>query len=328
MFTDGTPHLAWAWALAAAPLPLLLRYALPPAAPGAGAGLRLPFYAALTSRRDRGPVGGAGRWPLLLLVLAWLLLVLAAARPQWLGEPLPLPQAGRDLLLAVDISGSMLEEDMRIGNRIVDRLTAVKAVAGDFVERRAGDRIGLILFGSEAYLQAPLTFDRATVRTLLFEAQIGLAGRETAIGDAIGLAVKRLRDAPNPERVLILLTDGANTAGSISPAKATELAAATGLRIHTIGFGAAPRGVFGLLRGGNEIDEETLAAIAGQTGGRYFRARDIDELLGIYATLDQLEPVEGVATTLRPVDELYAWPLGLALLASALAGLLRARGVG
>lgn len=316
MFSDGTPQLAWAWALAALPLPLLVRLLLPPARPRGGGGLRVPFFAALSGATPGS--GRAARGPLLLATLAWALLVLAAARPQWLGAPLPVPQAGRDLLLAVDISGSMVEEDMVIGTRTVDRLTAVQAVAGDFIERRVGDRIGLILFGSEAYLQAPLTFDRSTVRTLLFEAQIGLAGRDTAIGDALGLAVKRLRDEPNPERVVILLTDGANTAGNISPAKAAELAAAAGVRVHTIGFGAPSGGPFGLPIGRNEIDEETLAMLAEQTGGRFFRARDIDELLGIYAELDRLEPVQGDVASLRPVAELFAWPLGAALLLSAL----------
>lgn len=324
MFTDGTPHLAWAWALIALPLPLLARWLLPPARTQGQGGLRVPFYVALTGGQRAAAT--QRRWPVLLAALAWLLLVLAAARPQWLGAPVALPQAGRDLMLAVDISGSMAEEDMLIGGRSVDRLTAVKAVAGDFIERRVGDRIGLILFGAEAYLQAPLTFDRTTVRTLLFEAEIGLAGRETAIGDALGLAVKRLRDEPNPERVVILLTDGANTAGTITPTKATELAAAAGIRVYTIGFGAPSRSAFGLALGRNEIDEETLAAIAKQTGGRWFRARDIQELLGIYAELDRLEPVESALAQLRPVDELFAWPFGLALLLSALVAWQRRRG--
>jgi Ca-activated chloride channel family protein len=257
-------------------------------------------------------------------LLIWLLLVLAAARPQWIGEPLPLPLAGRDLMLAVDISGSMVEEDMVIGARVTDRLTAVKAVAGDFIERREGDRIGLILFGQQAYLQTPLTFDRETARTLLFEAAIGLAGRETAIGDAIGLAVKRLRDQPAEQRVLIPLTDGANTAGAIAPDKAAELAAEAGVRIYTIGIGSDRRGPFGMSLGRNPLDERTLKAIAEQTGGRYFRARDLRELQSIYALLDELEPVESEQEGFRPVAELFAWPLGLALALSALAALAKA----
>jgi Ca-activated chloride channel family protein len=257
----------------------------------------------------------------LLGALTWILLVTAAARPQLIGDPIALPMEGRDLMLAVDISGSMAEQDMVIGDRVVERLTAVKAVAGDFIERRKGDRVGLILFGAQAYLQAPLTFDRETVRTLLFEAAVGLAGRETAIGDAIGLAVKRLREKDAENRILILLTDGANTAGSIDPIKAAELAAREGVRIYTIGVGSELRGPFGLRMGGSGIDEDTLQAIAKATGGRYFRARDVAGLQAIYGMLDELEPVVSDEQTFRPVQELFQWPLAAALLLSALLGL-------
>jgi Ca-activated chloride channel family protein len=315
-------RLALPWLLLALPLPLLVRRLLPRAPAGGGGALRVPFYDAL--QEGAGVTRAGRRWPLLVAATAWMLLVLAAARPQWVGEPVPLPLAGRDLMLAVDISGSMTEADMVIGGRVVDRLTAVKAVAGDFIERREGDRIGLILFGQQAYLQVPLTFDRDTARTLLFESAVGLAGRETAIGDAIGLAVKRLRDEPgetaDAERVLILLTDGANTAGSIAPLKASELAAAAGIRVHTIGIGADARigfGGLGLNLGRSPLDEATLSAIAKTTGGRYFRARDIEELQGIYAALDELEPVESDRRVFRPVAELFQWPLAGALLLSA-----------
>ncbi len=314
-------ELAWPWLLLALPLPWLVRLGLPRAETPAPSAVRVPFYRMLSAEQGH-PAAVPRRWTLLLALLAWLLLVLAAARPQWLGEPVSLPMAGRDLMLAVDISGSMTEEDMVIGGQVVDRLMAVKAVAGDFIQRREGDRIGLILFGQQAYVQTPLTFDRATARTLLFESAVGLAGRETAIGDAIGLAVKRLRDQPTEERVLVLLTDGANTAGSIAPLKAAELARDAGVRIYTIGVGSDPRagfGAFGLSMGRNPIDEATLSGIAERTGGRYFRARDVRELQGIYAALDELEPVESDQQTFRPVGELFAWPLGLALLLSALA---------
>ncbi len=314
--------LAQLWALVALPLPLLAWRLLPRAQRHASGALRVPFYAALMEGRGDGDP--ASRWPLALAVAAWLLLVLAAARPQWVGEPIPLPMKGRDLMLAVDISESMTEQDMVVGNRTVDRLTAVKAVAGDFIERRAGDRIGLILFGQQAYQQTPLTFDRETARTLLFESVVGLAGRATAIGDAIGLAVKRLRDQPRDERVLVLLTDGANTAGSIAPLKAADLAAEAGVRIYTIGVGAAPRSAFGLALGGSPLDEATLSEIAKATGGRYFRARDVRALQAIYTVLDELEPVESDQQTFRPTAELFAWPLGAALLLSALAALGRA----
>jgi len=331
-------NLAWPWILAALPLPLAAWYLLPRAPQGPTSVLRVPFFAAITAAvgapGDRSTRGLRLLTPL-AAALAWALLVTAAARPQFLGEPVALPMQGRDLMLAVDLSDSMTEEDMVIGNRAVDRLTAIKAVAGDFIERRKGDRLGLILFGTQAYQQAPLTFDRATVRTLLFESAIGLAGKATAIGDAIGLAVKRLRGsrsdhqgapgaaAPATQPVLILLTDGANTAGSIEPRKAAELAAREGIRIHTIGIGAEPRGAFGLRLGGAEIDEPTLEAIAKTTGGRFFRARDIRGLQEIYAILDELEPAVSDEQTWRPVDDLFQWPLGLALGLSALIGLTR-----
>lgn len=314
-------ELAWPWLLLMLPLPLLVYLGLPRAGTTVPSAVRVPFYRMLSNEQGHAPAVQQ-RWTLLLVLLAWLLLVLAAARPQWLGESVSLPMAGRDLMLAVDISGSMTEEDMVIGGQVVDRLIAVKAVAGDFIERREGDRIGLILFGQQAYVQTPLTFDRATARTLLFESAVGLAGRETAIGDAIGLAVKRLQDQPTEERVLVLLTDGANTAGSIAPLKAAELASEAGVRIYTIGVGSDPRagfGAFGLSMGRNPIDEATLSAIAERTGGRYFRARDVRDLQRIYSVLDELEPVESDQQTFRPVGELFAWPLGLALLLSALA---------
>lgn len=315
-------HFAHWWAFLALPLPLLAYFALPCAPALEGAALRVPFYALAMQGGERRHAQPSGM-RLWLSLLTWLLLVTACARPQWIGEPIPLPMAGRDLMLAVDISGSMAEEDMLIGARVSDRLTAVKAVAGDFIARRTGDRIGLILFGQQAYLQTPLTFDRETARTLLFEAVIGLAGRETALGDAIGLAVKRLRDQPGEQRVLILLTDGANTAGAIAPEKAAELAAEAGVRIYTIGIGAEPRGPFGMMLGRNPLDERTLKAIAEQTGGRYFRARDLRELQSIYALLDELEPVESEQQGFRPTTELFAWPLGAALLLSALVALGR-----
>ncbi len=210
------------------------------------------------------------------------------------------------------------------------RLDVVKQVAGEFIQRREGDRVGLILFGTQAYLQTPLTFDRSTVRTLLDESVIGIAGRETAIGDAIGMALKRLRNSDG-ETVLVLLTDGANTAGHVAPLKAAELAAQQGLRVHTIGVGGKPRAVRGLLgmqmiNPASSLDEETLKAIAQATGGSYFRADDREALEAIYQRLDELEPVTRGSRMVRPVTALYPWPLGAALLLSlglALGGLRR-----
>jgi len=320
-------ELAWPWALAALPLPLLAFSLLPRAATQVEASLKLPFDAALAAAgatAQRAP----RRLRLLLATLAWMLLVAAAARPQNVGAPLQLPVSGRDLMLAVDISGSMQTEDMTIRGQVVSRLTAVKAVAGDFIERRKGDRLGLILFGDQAYLQTPLTFDRETVRTQLDEAAIGLAGKRTAIGDAIGLAIKRLRDQPQENRVLILLTDGDNTAGEVAPLKAAQLAKHEHVRIYTIGIGADAmivQGIFGRQRIANtELDEPTLKAIAADTGGRYFRARDINDLQKIYRLLDKIEPVSRDKQTFRPVDELYRWPLCAALVVALLLALSHA----
>ena len=257
---------------------------------------------------------------LLLLSGIWVLVVIAAARPQHVGEPTALPITGRDLLVAVDLSGSMEEQDFQLNGDWVDRLTATKAVAREFIDRRVGDRIGLILFGRETYLQTPLTYDRETVRTLLDEAAIGLAGKETAIGDAIGLGIKTLTDAGIEEnrRVLILLTDGANTSGAVDPLKAADLARDRGMVIYTIGIGADAlmvRSLFGVrqINPSADLDEQTLTTIAEGTGGIYFRARDTEELQRIYTILDELEPAAGEEEGFRPVAEYFYWPLGLAL---------------
>jgi len=324
--------LAWPWVLAALPLPLLVRYLVAPARPAVGRALRLPFYADVVDREG----GGQGTRPRprqLVAWLAWGLLVLAAARPQWLGPPVSLPVTGRDLMLAVDLSGSMEQADYLLGGHRASRLDVVKAVAGRFIERRRGDRIGLILFGSRAYLQTPLTYDRATVQAMLGDAVIGLAGRETAIGDAITLAVKRLRKQPEDNRVLILLTDGTNTAGSVAPPDAARLAAQSKVRVYTIGIGGSPLGEqtpFGtLLRQGSDLDPASLKAIASRTGGRYFQATDTGELKRVYDELDRLEPSVRDVRTFRPLQALYPWPAGAALLLSVwlavggLAGRLR-----
>ncbi len=321
-------EFVWPWLFAALPLPLLALL-LPRATSATPTALRFPFYEALRPSLQTH-TGQRSRLRLMLALLAWLLLVLAAARPQLIGETVHLPVSGRSLMLAVDISGSMQNEDMQIKGRQLSRLTAVKLVAGEFIEQRKGDRIGLILFGDQAYLQAPLTFDRNTVRTLLDEAQIGLAGKRTAIGDAIGLAIKRLRKEPARNRVLILLTDGANTAGNVDPLKAADLAAREGVRIYTIGIGSGEMQVqtpFGLRRvTTGDLDEASLKAIASKTGGRYFRARDTAQLAKIYSLLDRIEPVSKDEQTWRPVDELYFWPLSAALLLSVLIALSAAFG--
>lgn len=253
--------------------------------------------------------------------LAWLCLVAAMARPVLFGDAMEEAVSGRDLMLAVDLSGSMEVEDFVLKARKVDRLTATKAVAGQFIERRVGDRLGLIVFGDKAYLQVPLTFDRKTVRTLLDETVIGLAGEKTAIGDAIGLAVKRLQSNPEGQRVLILLSDGANTAGAVTPLQAADLAARVGLKVYTIGIGADEMMIRDFLGShkvnpSQDLDEVTMRGIAEKTGGQYFRARDVQQMEAIYRKLDQLEPIERDKRYYRPMDEYYQWPLGMCVLLS------------
>jgi Ca-activated chloride channel family protein len=264
-----------------------------------------------------------------MMFFAWSLLCIAAARPQHLGPAIAPPQVGRDMMLAVDLSASMGEEDMELGGRIVDRLTAAKAVLADFLDRRAGDRIGLVVFGERAYALTPLTLDRDSVREQLGGSVVGLAGRATAIGDAVGLATKRLQTQPADQRVLILLTDGVNTAGILEPEKAARIASDEGVRIHTIAFGGDGGGmsVFGfrLPMGGDEVDEAGLQRIASLTGGRFFRARDTAALAGIYAEIDRLEPVQRPGQVVRPKIERYPLPLACALAGGLLALLVRRR---
>ena len=319
--------LAWPWALLALPLPFLARKWLPEARGLSEAGLRVPDLRSFETLKDRSGTEQLLNWRFWVAVLAWCLLVLAAARPERIGDELEIPVAGRNLMLAVDLSGSMDQKDFELAGRRVDRLTATKAVASDFITRREGDRIGLILFGERAYLQVPLTLDRDTVKILLLEAEIGLAGEKTAIGDAITLAVRRVHEQEDAggEQVLVLLTDGANTAGEIQPLKAAELAQQVGLRIYTIGIGADSMSVSSLLGGRRsvnpsaDLDEATLTKIAQLTGGRYFRATDTASLQDIYALVDELEPVEEPESGFRPVKSYYFWPLGVAF---ALVGIL------
>lgn len=311
----------WPWLLALAPLPLFAL--LLPSAQKREPALKVPFYKSVAELREHQPgrtSTGAARK--LTLWLIWLCCLTSAANPQWVGKAVSMPSSGRDLLLAVDISRSMIAEDMQYRGERINRLQATKIVVGDFVQERKSDRLGLILFGTQAYLQAPLTYDRDTVNTLLWEAQIGFAGTGTAIGDAIGLAVKRLRQRPDASRVLILLTDGSNNAGALNPERAAELAKQSNIKIYTIAFGADM-----VISGGRrinpsrDIDEETLRQVARQTGGQYFRARNLEELGAIHEHLNRLEPIDLDEEMFRPTRSLLHWPLALAFTLSLLLAL-------
>jgi len=307
-------ELGWPWLFALLPLPLIVARVLPRARGLISTALHLPHLG--VALRQQAEVSAVPWLRRAFALLAWALLVLAAARPQWLGAPEDVPRSGRDLLLAVDTSGSMSIEDMQLGGQPAPRFAAIQAIATDFIHRREGDRVGLILFGTRAYLLVPLTFDLKTVGKQLTDSTIGLAGRETAIGDAVGLAVKRLRDRPENQRVMVLLTDGVNTSGELDPNKAIDLAAANKVRIYTIGIGADAMRVssmFGsrVVNPSADLDEKMLSTMADKTGGRYFRARNSEELAD-------------TKQSLRPVDELYWLPLAGALAAGALAFLLPA----
>ncbi|MCL1148399.1 VWA domain-containing protein [Shewanella sp. 10N.261.52.F9] len=312
--------LAWPLLLLLLPLPLIFRNKQQPKNLGGHLllpGASLPTQIAAT---DNSQHSNKRYW------LIWFFVVLACARPLWVGEPIELPTKGRDLMLSVDLSGSMQIEDMIIDGKVVDRFTLIQHVITDFIERRKGDRLGLILFADHAYLQSPLTQDRRSVAQYLTEAQIGLVGKQTAIGEAIALAVKRFDKVEKSNRVLILLTDGSNNAGAISPDQATQIAKQRGVTIYTIGVGAdvmERRTLFGKERvnPSMDLDESQLQKIAEQTGGQYFRARNTEELEQIYQVIDTLEPVARDQLSYRPQSELFYWPLAIALIVSILISL-------
>ena len=315
-------QIEWPLVLLLIPLPFAVYYGLPAKKTARESALWVPFIEDFKLSQQPGQWRIRLPWLKWLSLLAWCLAVFAASRPQWIGEAVNINISGRDLMMAVDLSDSMRTADFEINGQTVDRLSAAKSVASEFIENRRGDRLGLILFGSKAYLQAPLTFDTKTINQLLLESAIGLAGERTAIGDAIGLTLKRLEDSPQASQVLILMTDGANTAGEVTPIKAAQLAAQRGLKIYTIGIGAdemEERTLFGTrkINPSAQLDEKALRGIAELTGGRYFRARDIGELAEIYALLDELEPIDKEQQSFRPVNALFYWPLAMALLIAA-----------
>lgn len=308
-------QVAWPFVAAALLLPWVVARYAPPAAPIATP-LRVPFL-----REARGwSRAGASTRPrarLVLALAAWIALVAAACRPQWIGEPIGVPSSGRSMLLALDVSASM--RTAVLGSEI--GLDVMRRTARAFVASRAGDRIGLIVFGSKPYVQAPLTFDLHAVAGMVDEAFIGLAGEGTALGDAIALGVSRLRAMQRGERAMILLTDGSSTDGVMTVPDAARLARHHGVRVYAIGIGTvAPAAV---LARGEGLNESVLKRLTAKTGGRYFHARDGGALARIYEALERYEPATREAHRYRPTTELYAWPLGLAL-ALALATLLAA----
>jgi len=306
-------QLEYPWLLTLLPLPLLAWWLLPPYGERTKA-IRVPFFDDMARATRQTPARGAvvlrGNWLRRVLApVCWLLIVLALAGPERLEPPIERTESARDLLLAIDLSGSMATPDFidAQGERI-DRLSAVKGVVDEFIQRRGTDRIGLIVFGTNAFPQAPLTLDHVAVRELLDELRVGMAGEQTAIGDAVGVAVKMTAASKQRERVLVLLTDGNDTAGRIPAEKAAEIAKADHLVIHTIGIGDPQA------KGENRVDLDTLKRIAAVTGGQSFRGENREQLANIYALIDRITPSMVKHSVYRPKLKLYYWPLGLALL--------------
>ena len=308
------------WVLALLPAPFLVRRLLPAYREPAKA-VRVPFF-----ERIGAAVGAEAAHGGVLLrrnvlqgifaTLAWVLIVLALARPQFVEPPIEKTESTRDLLLAVDLSGSMATRDLvDPAGRTVDRLTAVKLVLDDFIARREGDRVGLIVFGNQAFLHAPFTQDHDLVRVQLGQTRPKMAGSQTMLGDAIGLAINVFENSEAEHRLLVLLTDGNDTGSKVPPKKAAEIAAAHDVQIHAIAVGDPAS------TGEAEVDMETLTAIAEVTGGQPFRADDREQLEEIYRRIDELAPVEVETVSYRPTRPLFQWPLGGAVVLVILAQL-------
>ena len=310
-------NFAYPWLLLLLPLPFLAHWLLPayrePRLP-----LRVPFMSLLS--RLAGQDASAGgvvykrlRPQLMMVSLVWIGLLLGLARPLWVAEPIVKELPMRDLLVAVDLSGSMETQDFTDSSGAsTDRLTAARQVLDDFLSRRDGDRVGLIFFGSAAYVQAPFTEDLDVVRQLMDEAQVRMLGPKTMLGDAIGVAINLFERSEVDDRVLIVLTDGNDTGSLVPPVRAAEIARDNQVTIYTIAMGD-PQAA-----GEQALDEKTLQAIADTTGGDYFHAEDRAELDGIYDTLDRLNPKQVETLSYRPEHELYFWPAGFAILVSLL----------
>jgi len=303
----------WPWAFLLLPLPLLVWWLIPPYR-DQRTSVQVPFFDQLAEATGQTPQPGAVVLPrraiqMIVAVLIWALTVTAIARPQQVGDPVTHEISTRDLILAVDISGSMDQVDFRTSDgQTIKRLDGVKRILGDFIARRRGDRLALILFGSKAYIQVPFTQDLQTARTLLDQTEVGMAGQQTVIGDAIGLAIKTFENSQAKQKLVILFTDGNDTASRVPPEHASDIARQKGVVIYTVGFGD-PNAT-----GENRVDLSTLRQVASTTAGYFFRAEDGAQLGAIYADIDRLAPVKLETLTWRPRNPLYQWPLGAAVL--------------
>lgn len=314
MFVLALPQVLWLL-----PLSLLIWFLTPAVKTQVSVALKVPFFQSMVQLVDAEKKTGIKQRYFLGLHFTWCLLIVAAAGPRWVGPPQALSRDSYNIILALDISPSMDVKDMLDHGRRVTRLYAVKRAAKQFVEKRHGDKIGLILFGEQAYLLTPLTYDRHNVAQRIDDATVGLAGKATSIGDALGLAIKRLQQVPAEGRMIVLLTDGVSNAGVLSPIKAAKLAKSEGIQINTIGLHSSvdPRsfdGLFLSMSGAADLDEATLKTVAKTTGGRYFRATDQASLERIYEFIDRMTRVSQDQAELRPQYEYYPWFLAMGLL--------------
>jgi len=299
------------WVLWLAPLPLIVRWLAPPRRVVRPA-VRVPFLprilAAGGKPNDRSR---EGELPLLVRWGVWLLVLAALARPQWLEPPIDRSLPTRDLLLLVDLSGSMDHQDFtNATGQAVDRLTAVKEVLGEFLTQREGDRVGLVVFGTAPFLQVPFTTDLQLCRQLLEETAVRMAGPRTAFGDAIGLGIKLFDESEVPTRTVIALTDGNDTGSAIPPGEAAKVARDRGITIHTVAIGD-PTTV-----GEEALDEEALREVAQVTNGEYFLAINREEMAEVYQRLDQIETRQVETVSHRPRRELFYWLVAAALICS------------
>ena len=307
-------------------LPLLAYWLLPAAAKMYGDALKVPFVNDIIKIKNQTDSGGKHILPTLTShnlflwgIILWLTVVAALCRPQWVGEPQRTNIQSRDILLLVDISNSMSERDFIYQRQRLDRLTAVKYVVNEFVDKRTEDKIGLVLFGTRAYLQVPLTYDRQALKEVLWQTDAGMAGNSTSIGDAVGVALKNMSASPDDKRdkVIILLTDGENNDGSLSVAQAVNLAKEESVKIYTIGVGSDDRSFFGnffAVPNGVGLDDSDLQQLALETKGAYFRAADLASLAQVYEAINRLEPQPEEGRFIQGTKELYYYPAGLALI--------------
>jgi len=314
-------EFAWPWLLLLLPLPILAWWLLPPYR-ARQASVQVPFFDRLAAATGQTPQRGAvilQRRVLQMIVAAliWILVVAALARPQWVGDPVTRELSARDLILAIDISGSMDQRDFRTANgEMLTRLEGVKRVIKEFIARRRGDRIALILFGTRPYVQVPFTQDLQTAQDLLEQTQVGMAGQQTAIGDTIGLAIKTFAASTAKQKLLILLTDGNDTASRVPPEHAADIARQNEVAVYTVGVGDPAAS------GENRVDLGVLQAVATTTGGHFFRAEDGAQLQAIYADIDRLAPAKLQTLSWRPKLPLFQWPLGAAVVLSLLLWLM------